>query len=213
MEPSYRRIALSWSSSTISVPWPYSTSPSRTANGQSRRIGLQPYRTPYEWTNIYGWHDSPRYRPKGAVCTSTACDAACSPSRRRVMNYRKCWQPTGLFVEHHPLHFDPRHMCLLGPISDPGSPALLMKTPLSWSGTAEIPLENEDCPAGCRPESPKVGENPDPAALSIVWRAALGVLVPCTSMRPFISLSCSREHDRLKGGASVLCLVPGAVMR
>jgi hypothetical protein len=26
-------------------------------------------------------------------------------------------------------------------------------------------------------------------------------------MRPFISLSCSREHDRLKGGASVLCLV------
>jgi hypothetical protein len=53
----------------------------------------------------------------------------------------------------------------------------------------------------------------DPAALSIVWRAALGVLVPSTSMRPFISLSCSREHDRLKGGASVLCLVPGAVLR
>jgi hypothetical protein len=26
-------------------------------------------------------------------------------------------------------------------------------------------------------------------------------------MRPFISRSCSREHDRLNGGASVLCLV------
>jgi hypothetical protein len=61
----------------------------------------------------------------------------------------------------------------------------LMKTPLSRSGTAEIPLENEDCPAGCRPESPKVRENPDPAALSIVSRAALGVLVASTSMRPF----------------------------
>ena len=58
-----------------------------------------------------------------------------------------------------------------------------------------------------------VGPISDPAALSIVWRAALGVLVASTSMRPFISLSCSREHDRLKGGASVLCLVPSAAMR
>ena len=47
----------------------------------------------------------------------------------------------------------------MGPISDPGSPALLMKTPLSRSGTTESPLENEDCPAGCRPESPRVREN------------------------------------------------------
>ena len=42
-----------------------------------------------------------------------------------------------------------------------------------------------------------MGPISDPAALSIVWRAALGVLVPSTSMRPFISLSCSREHDRV----------------
>jgi Subtilase family len=53
----------------------------------------------------------------------------------------------------------------------------------------------------------------DPAALSIVWRAALGVLVASTSMRPFISLSCSQENDCLKGGAAVLCLVPSAAMR
>ncbi len=38
---------------------------------------------------------------------------------------------------------------------------------------------------------------PGPAALSIFWRAALRVLVPSTSTRPFISLSCSREHDRV----------------
>jgi hypothetical protein len=57
-----------------------------------------------------------------------------------------------------------------------------------------------------------MGPISDPAALSIVWRAALGVLVASTSMRPFISLSCSREHDRLKGGASVLYLVPSAAM-
>ena len=61
--------------------------------------------------------------------------------------------------------------------------------------------------------TPPVGPISDPAALSIVWRAALGVLVASTSMRPFISLSCSREHDRLKGGAAVLCLVPSAAMR
>jgi hypothetical protein len=36
-----------------------------------------------------------------------------------------------------------------------------------------------------------LGPISDPAALSIVWRAALGVLVASTSMRPFISLSCS----------------------
>jgi hypothetical protein len=53
------------------------------------------------------------------------------------------------------------------PTADSGSPALLMKTPLSRSGTAEIPLENEDCPAGCRPESPKVRENPDSEPVSI----------------------------------------------
>ncbi len=59
----------------------------------------------------------------------------------------------------------------------------------------------------------RLGPISDPAALLIVWMAALGVLVVSTSMRPFISLSCSREHDRLKGGASVLCLVPSAAMR
>jgi hypothetical protein len=58
-----------------------------------------------------------------------------------------------------------------------------------------------------------LGPISDPAELSIVWRAALGVLVACTSMRPFISLSRSRKHDRLKGGAAVPCLVPSAVMR
>jgi hypothetical protein len=40
---------------------------------------------------------------------------------------------------------------------------------------------------------PLLGPISDPAARSIVWRAALGVLVASTSMRPFISLSCSRE--------------------
>jgi hypothetical protein len=50
----------------------------------------------------------------------------------------------------------------------------------------------------------KVGPISDPAALSIVWRAALEVHVASKSMRPFISLSYSREHDRLNGGASVL---------
>ena len=40
-----------------------------------------------------------------------------------------------------------------------------------------------------------------------------GVLFPGASTRPFSSLSCSRQHDRLKGGASVLCLVPSAAMR
>jgi hypothetical protein len=33
----------------------------------------------------------------------------------------------------------------------------------------------------------------------IVWRAALGVLVSGASMRPFVSLSCSREDGRLAG--------------
>ncbi len=36
--------------------------------------------------------------------------------------------------------------------------------------------------------SRRMGPISDPAALSIVWRAALGVLVPGTSMRPFISV-------------------------
>ena len=40
-----------------------------------------------------------------------------------------------------------------------------------------------------------------------------GVLFPGPSTRPFSSLSCSRQHDRLTGGASVLCLVPSAAMR
>jgi len=35
--------------------------------------------------------------------------------------------------------------------------------------------------------------------------AALRCLVPSASMRPFISLSCSRDDDRLKGSASVSC--------
>jgi hypothetical protein len=65
---------------------------------------------------------------------------------------------------------------------------------------------------GASVEQVKMGPISDPAALSIVWRAALGVLVASTSMRPFISLSCSREHDRFKGGASVLYLVPSAVI-
>jgi hypothetical protein len=42
-----------------------------------------------------------------------------------------------------------------------------------------------------------MGPNSDPAALSMLWRAALGALVPRTSMRPFISLPCSREQDRV----------------
>ena len=58
-----------------------------------------------------------------------------------------------------------------------------------------------------------MGPISDPTAHSIVWRAALGVLVPSTSMRPSISLSCSRERDRLKSGASVPCLVSSAAMR
>jgi hypothetical protein len=47
-----------------------------------------------------------------------------------------------------------------------------------------------------------MGPNTNPAALSIVWRAALGVLVASTSMRPFISLSCSRERDRMRSDRS-----------
>jgi hypothetical protein len=43
----------------------------------------------------------------------------------------------------------------------------------------------------------EVGPISDSAALSIVWRAALGILVPRTTMRPFISLFCSWEHGRL----------------
>jgi hypothetical protein len=35
--------------------------------------------------------------------------------------------------------------------------------------------------------------------MTIVWRAVLGVLVPGALMRPFVSLSCSREDDRLVG--------------
>jgi hypothetical protein len=54
-----------------------------------------------------------------------------------------------------------------------------------------------------------VGPISDPAALSIVWKAALGVLVPSTSMRPFISLSCSREHDRLRAALPFCVLFPG----
>ena len=46
----------------------------------------------------------------------------------------------------------------------------------------------------------EVGLQPltDPAAPSMLWRAALGAFVASTSMRQFISLSCSWEHDRLK---------------
>ena len=38
------------------------------------------------------------------------------------------------------------------------------------------------------------------------------MLVASTSMRLIISLSCSREHDRLKCGASVLWFVPSAML-
>jgi hypothetical protein len=102
---------------------------------------------------------------------------------------------------------------LVGPISDPGSPALLMTAAVLRSRMTENSLENVVAVPLGGPGSSKVRENPDPAALSIVWRAALGVLVASTSMRPFISLSCSREHGRLKGGAAVLCLVTSAAMR
>jgi hypothetical protein len=50
-----------------------------------------------------------------------------------------------------------------------------------------------------------VGPIPDPAALSIVWRAAIRVLVRGASMRPFVSLSCSREDNRFKGSAPGSC--------
>jgi hypothetical protein len=49
----------------------------------------------------------------------------------------------------------------------------LMKTPLSRSGTTETLHENEDCRAGCRPESPRVRENQkrgSPALLMIEHR-------------------------------------------
>jgi hypothetical protein len=45
--------------------------------------------------------------------------------------------------------------------------------------------------------SPLLGPISDPAALLIVWTAALGVLVASTSMRPFISLSCSQRGDEM----------------
>ena len=38
----------------------------------------------------------------------------------------------------------------------------------------------------------RVGPISDPAAFSIVWRSALGFLVPSTSMRPFITSSPQR---------------------
>ena len=44
--------------------------------------------------------------------------------------------------------------------------------------------------------------------MTIVWRAALGVLVPGALMRPFVSLSCSREDDRLASKRLVFGLVP-----
>jgi hypothetical protein len=47
----------------------------------------------------------------------------------------------------------------------------------------------------------------DSTALSMVWLAALGVLVPNPSMRPFVSLSCSRKDDRLASKRLVLGLV------
>jgi hypothetical protein len=45
----------------------------------------------------------------------------------------------------------------------------------------------------------------DSAALWITPRAALRCLVPSASMRPFSSLSCSREDDHLIGSAPVFC--------
>jgi hypothetical protein len=50
-----------------------------------------------------------------------------------------------------------------------------------------------------------LGPISDSAALSIVWCAALRVLVPSPSMRPFISLPCSREGDRLVSSARGPC--------
>jgi hypothetical protein len=44
-----------------------------------------------------------------------------------------------------------------------------------------------------------LGPISDPAALSIVCRPALGVLVACTSMRPFIARSAAREDVRQNG--------------
>lgn len=55
-----------------------------------------------------------------------------------------------------------------------GSPALLMKTSPSRSGTTETPLKNEDRRAGCRPESPRVRENP--ARRSLAWIGPLKYL-------------------------------------
>jgi hypothetical protein len=83
-------------------------------------------------------------------------------------------------------------------------------------------------------EKRRVGPISDPAALSIVWRAALWVLVrsasndtvclfvllprsrsfgerrfgllfPARRMTPFVSLSCCREVDRLASGALASC--------
>jgi hypothetical protein len=86
----------------------------------------------------------------------------------------------------------------VGPISDPGSSALSMKSVRLRCGTTQnLPEKQSDCDeqdAG----SSKVRKNPDPAALSIAWRAALGVLVATTSMRPFISLSCSQRGDGMR---------------
>jgi hypothetical protein len=46
--------------------------------------------------------------------------------------------------------------------------------------------------------SVSMGPISDPAALSIVWRAALAVLVASTSMKSFILPSCSQRGDEMR---------------
>ena len=72
-----------------------------------------------------------------------------------------------------------KRLSQVGPISSLGSPALLMKTPLSRSGTTETTLENENRRAGCCLESPRVRENPKLTQEQLSFRAGLS--------RPYIS--------------------------
>jgi glycosyltransferase involved in cell wall biosynthesis len=62
-----------------------------------------------------------------------------------------------------------------------------MKTPLSRSGTAEIPLENEDCPAGCRPESPKVRENLNNLCGGAPMKPTISVVMPVYNAKRYVA--------------------------
>jgi hypothetical protein len=105
-----------------------------------------------------------------------------------------------------PIRQDGRHsLRAVRPEMKPGRGVSLPKKPRALPmlpSKSDAPFERFTDKTETRTQ---LGPISDSAALWIARMAALECLVPSASTRPFISLSCSRDDDRLKGSASVSC--------